>query len=68
MFPNLRAEMARGGWKTRELAKKIGISTSALQLKLKGEREFKLREMVEILAALGCSDMTLDWLFERAEG
>lgn len=39
-----------------ELAKKIGISGTSLNLKLSGKREFKGNEMFAIAETLGVSD------------
>lgn len=66
MFLNLKAEMARRQWKMRDLAKASGISTPSLSQKMNGLRDFKRGEMIAIRKALGCEDLTLDFLFEEA--
>ena len=66
MFLNLKAEMVRRQWKMRDLAKASGISTPSLSQKMNGLRDFKRGEMIAIRGALGCEDLTLDFLFEEA--
>ena len=72
MYPNLRAELARKGITVRLLAKKIGMATSTLSLKLSGKSSFTLEEAIAIKQYLndvkpfnGC--ISLEVLFERAE-
>ena len=45
MFRNLRAEMARYGISTEELAQAIGISRQALSSKMNGKTRFMLEEV-----------------------
>lgn len=66
MYLNLKAEMARNSWKMRDLAKASGISTPSLSQKINGKRDFRLKEARAIRKALGCEDLTLDFLFEEA--
>jgi len=67
MYHNLRAEIARNGWKAKDLAKAAGMGQATLSEKLSEKRDFKLGEMIAIRRALGAEDLTLDFLFERDE-
>lgn len=67
MYHNLRAEIARNGWKATDLAKAAGMGQATLSEKLNEKRDFKLGEMLAIRRALGAEDLTLDFLFERDE-
>lgn len=62
MFPNLRAEMARKGLTTKQIADCAGITRRTLNNKMAGRFPFKHREMRSIRAAF-FSDLTLDYLF-----
>lgn len=63
MFPNIRAEMARQKITSRELAKKLGMSTSTMSTKLNGKYPFTLDEAKEIKTALK-TKLTVEELFE----
>jgi len=67
MFYNLKAEIARRGWKDRDLAKAAGMSVSALSQKINGKSDFKRSEMIALRKALGCEEIILDKLFEEAD-
>jgi hypothetical protein len=69
MFPNLRAEMARGRITMRmmqELLEKHGVKISLSQLsqKMNGKYEFTLEEAEAIQAVLN-SGLSLEVLFNR---
>lgn len=62
---NIKAEMARYGLTTQEMAKAIGVSMATFSLKVNGKRVWNVIEanrMVKFFAGLG-SDVTLDSLF-----
>lgn len=48
MFPNLKAEMARGGITSGALAKMLNVSESTISMKLNKPDRIKLKECVEI--------------------
>ena len=49
MYPNLELEMFKRKVTVRDMAKRIGISESAMRNKLKGKNEFLLSEVEKIL-------------------
>ena len=49
MYPNLELEMFKRKVTVRDMAKRIGISESAMRNKLKGRNEFLLSEVEKIL-------------------
>lgn len=49
----LKAELIRQGIGQRQLAKKLNLSTMALNYKLNGKRSFKKAERLEVLKILG---------------
>lgn len=59
MVVQIRAEMSARDWNRTELAKRSGISTSAMYRYLDGERQMKLRETAAIAEALGLSYLEL---------
>lgn len=56
LFPNLRAAMARRGVSIKNLADAIGLSEEMVQLKIRGVREWTLKEALEICRYLQYSD------------
>ena len=48
IYPNLAAEVARAGLSYPKLAEAVGINVNTLYYKLKGVREFTLKEMEAI--------------------
>lgn len=64
MYPNLRAEMARLGITSGELAKAIGISQSTFSLKYTGKIKWFFWEVCAIKKALGAT-MPLEQLFKE---
>lgn len=59
MIVQIKAEMAARDWNRSELAKRAGISSSAMYRYLDGERQMKLRESAAIAEALGLSYLEL---------
>ena len=49
MYPNLELEMFKRKVTVRDMAKRIGISESAMRNKIKGRNEFLLSEVEKIL-------------------
>lgn len=66
MFPTIRAEMARGSWRQKDLAKAAGISPAAFSQKLNGIREFTRGEMWAIRGVLA-PHMSIEDLFVTDE-
>lgn len=62
MYQNLRAEMVRKNMTAVELGKRIGMSQSAISLKMNGRRKFNFNEAVKIKTALN-AEMPLEELF-----
>lgn len=61
MFPNLSAELARKKMTIKALSDETGIKYETLKLKMRGETEFRLAEMVKIKEVFPtCS---IDYLF-----
>lgn len=61
MFNNLNAEIGRKRLKKKEIAEILGISTSALHLKMTGKKRFYLDEACKIAKLLG--DISVEYLF-----
>ena len=59
MFNNLRAEMKRHGKTISDIGQFLGITTSAVSLKLNGKTEFTLKEICILAEKFNCS---LDYL------
>jgi transcriptional regulator with XRE-family HTH domain len=59
MVVQIKAEMAARDWKQPELAKRAGISTSAMHRYMNGERKMKLSDFGNIAEALGLSYLEL---------
>lgn len=68
VYPNLIAELARGGITVTRLAKTLNISRNALYRKINGETAFTLKDITDtqnfINAEVGGA-FTLDYLFKR---
>lgn len=64
MFPNLKAEIARKGYKEKDMAKKIGVSPRTLSNKITGRSDFTLSEMLAIKQNF-FPDLSLEYLFQR---
>ena len=65
-FPNLRAELLRGGFTVIDLAEYIGTSRQNAYNKFNGKTALTLGDMQkvkEFFIAKGCGDFTLDYLF-----
>lgn len=61
MFPNLLAEMAANGQVTQKaLARELGLTEKTLGMKLTGQSDFKLGEMLIIKRKF---QKSLDYLF-----
>lgn len=68
MYPNLKAEMARYKISVNDIAEACGKTISPMYAKLKGDSEFRLSDMENILALLERESgrkFTLEYLFER---
>lgn len=65
MYPNLKAEMARGKFTLEYVSKKLGISISTLSQKLQGKYPITLAEAKKIKEIIGV-DIPLEILFEEA--
>lgn len=63
MFQNLKAEMARRDLTAPMLARALGMCAKSMNNRLKGDSEFKLREMNEIAKLF--PECTLDYLFKK---
>lgn len=76
MYPNVRAEMARAGLLSKEVAEAIGVTDGTFSQKLKGAYPFTFGEAKKIKAVIveakeskGITiniDMPLEVLFEEA--
>lgn len=65
LFKNLEVEMFKRSMSTANLAKRVGISESAMRNKITGRNDFKFSEILKILDVFP----GLEWkyLFEREE-
>ena len=65
MYPNLELEMFKQKITGREMAQRLGIGESTMYKKLRGEFDFKLKEVEKILDIFP----GVDWrvLFARAD-
>ncbi len=65
MYPNLELEMFKRKITGREMAQRLGIGESTMYKKLRGEFDFKLKEVEKILDIFP----EMDWrvLFARAD-
>ena len=75
MYKNLKAEIARAGLTTSEMADAIGVKYATLWRLLNGKRQWRLGEMMAIrseLEACNVAAYSLDYLFgdgdENGEG
>lgn len=66
MYQNLNAEIGRKGLLKKQIAEFLKISTSALRLKLIGEKKFTLDEAFKISELLG-GNLSIEYLF-KVEG
>jgi len=64
MFRNLKAEMARSGLTTQDIANILKIHRSTISAKINGKREFTLSEMQTIQKEI-FPNLTIDYLFEK---
>ena len=64
-YPNVKAEAARRGMSSKQLAEKSGIKYCTLIRKLSGESPLMVSEAVKICEALG--GMSMDYLFNDRE-
>ena len=64
VYPNLKAEMARFGIRTKDLAVFIGCSPHSLTNKINGKTDFTLSESEKIHAHY-FPNVKKDYLFER---
>lgn len=55
MLLKLRGKRVEKGFTQEEIAKKVGISTNAYNLKEQGKREFRVREINILLKLLECT-------------
>lgn len=64
MYPNLLAELARRKMTSREMATKLGMTTSCFSQKMNGKSKngFSLRDAKRIKAILA-TDESLEYLF-----
>ena len=68
MYKNLKAEIARAGLTTSEMADALGAKYATVWRLLNGKRPWRLGEMVAIQSELeerNGADYTLDYLFEE---
>lgn len=63
MYPNLNAEIGRKSLLKKEIAEILKISTSALRLKLIGQKKFTLDEAFKIAELLG-GELSIEYLFK----
>lgn len=63
-FPNLLAEMARKGLKTKHIAEALSISQKSAYNKLNGITDFTLSETVKVRDAFFMG-MSIEFLFEK---
>lgn len=66
MFPNLRAEMARVGIKTKHIMELLEVNRRTAQNRLNGKVPPTLPEMLKIRDAF-FPDMTIDYLFSTTK-
>lgn len=66
MYRNAKAEMVRAGLNLEKVASGMGISGSALSLKLNGKSPITVNEAKQFKKIVG-SDMTLEELFKSFE-
>ncbi len=59
----LKAAIARKGISKTDLAQALDISSTSLQLKLKGEREFKESEIQKLINVLGLTADDVNLIF-----
>jgi hypothetical protein len=64
MYPNLRAEMARYGVKSRDLAKALKVSQKSVNNKMSCATDFRLDEAVSI-RNIFFPELKLDYLFMK---
>lgn len=64
MYNTLRAEMARKGITSSNIATVLKKTKSTISLKINGKNDFTLREAVKIRDFLGV-DMSIDELFKE---
>ena len=62
MYPNLKGELAKGGFKLEPIASYLGITISTLSQKLNGKYRLTLEEAVKIKKFIG-SKLPLEVLF-----
>ena len=71
MYSNLKAEMARRGLTSKDLALKIEMPFTTLYKKLRGDNDFCLKETKKIIQELGKdeqgNDYTCEYLFNTTE-
>lgn len=70
MFPNLKAEIARGGFTLEQLVGEMNkrgfnLTISMLSLKLNGKYELYLKE-AKVLKEILKTDLPIDFLFQEA--
>ena len=63
MYPNLNAEIGRKSLLKKDIAEFLNISTSALRLKLIGQKNFTLDEAFKIVELLG-GNLSIEYLFK----
>ena len=63
-FPNLKAALAAKGITQIALAKRIGLCSKSLSLKMNGKVDFTLTDMQRIIKELGGGSM--DYLFKKS--
>lgn len=63
MFNNLNAEIARKGLMKKDIAKAIGITPSALRLKMIGKKRFYIDEAYKIAQLL--ENASIEYLFKK---
>lgn len=62
MYPNLLAELARRKMTYKEMATKLGMTTSSFSQKVNGKSGFSLKDAKRIKAILA-TDESLEYLF-----
>ena len=55
MFPNIRAELARKGMTIGDLAGKLNLCQRSVSQKLRGQRQWRLSEIVAMAKEFSCS-------------
>jgi len=61
MYYNLYAELVRRGWRQKDLAKFLGITTTNVNLKIRGKQGWTIEQIKSLLKEF---NTTFEYLFE----